>query len=38
VIEYCVEGDDGHSKRFCLLTTLLDPTCAPACELAELYA
>lgn len=38
MIEHCVEGDDGHAERFCLLTTLLDPTCAPACELAELYA
>jgi Transposase DDE domain len=38
VIEYSVVGYDGCSEVFALLTTLLDPTSAPAPELAELYA
>ena len=38
VIEYSVADDDGVSEMFCLITTLLDPTAAPALELARCYA
>jgi hypothetical protein len=37
VVEYALPGvDDGHT-RYRLITTLLDPTQAPAMELAALY-
>ena len=38
VIEYSVADGDGVSEVFCLITTLLDPTAAPALELARCYA
>ena len=37
VIEYHLDGVPGAEPRYRLLTTILDPTAAPAAELAALY-
>jgi hypothetical protein len=37
VIEYSMPGVEGAQPRYRLITTLLDPQCAPAQELAQLY-
>ena len=37
VIEYCLDGVPGAEPLYRLITTILDPTVAPAAELAALY-